>query len=130
MNRFFSSEYFFSTGEKFKYWYVYLPFFGALVFLPFLVSFILKRKEDYKAKRSFERQFFWMYLFVGILGLASVFARAQNLPVFGNRFVTFAVLGFFGAANIWLVVYFLKVTKKQQVELSQKKRKEKWLKKK
>ena len=124
-----SVDYLFSTNEKFKYWYIYLLFFTILVFLPLLVSVIFKRKEDYKARRSFERQFFWTYLFFGFLGLASVFARSQNLPVFGNRIFTFIILGLFLAVNIYLMIYFFRVTRKKQLKFAQKKRKEKWLKK-
>lgn len=125
-----SSDYLLSTNEKFKYWYIYLPFFGALVFIAFAISILFKRQEDYKAKKSLERQVFWMYLTIGLLGLTSVFARSQNLPVFGSRVFTFSIIVIFALANVWLIIYFFRVTKKQQLKFAQKKRKEKWLKKK
>ncbi len=130
LSQFSGKEYLFSTNEKFKYWYVYLPFFGLFVFLGFLVSLLLKRQEDYQAKKSFERQFFWTYLIFGLLGLTSVFARSQNLPVFGSRIFTFAIIALFLITNVWIGIYFFRVTKKQQLKFAQKKRKEKWLKKK
>ncbi len=125
-----SVNYLFSTNEKFKYWYVYLPFFGIFVFLAFLVSMLFKRQEDYKAKKSFQKMFFWTYLFFGLLGLTSVFARSQNLPIVGARVITFLIIILFIIANGWLLIYFLKVTKKEQLKFAQKARKEKWLKKK
>lgn len=124
-----SKEYFFDTNEKFRYWYIYLPVFGAMVFLAFATSIFLKRQEDYKAKRSFERQFFWTYLLFGFLGLVSLFARSQNLPIFGARIFAFVILGIFATLNVWLLIYYFKVTKKEQLKFAQKKRKEKWLKK-
>lgn len=125
-----SGDYLLSTNEKFKYWYVYLPFFGTLVFLAFIISVLFKRQEDYKAKKSLERQIFWTYLTFGLLGLTSVFARSQNLPVFGSRIFTFTIIALFILANVYLGIYFLRVTRKQQLKFAQKKRKEKWLKKK
>jgi len=129
LNQLIDREYLLSTNEKFKYWYIYLSFFGGLVFLAFLVSLIFRRQEDYEAKKSLQKQFFWVYISFGLLGLASVFARAQILPVFGNRITTFIILGLFFAANVYLIIYFFKVTKKEQLKLAQKKRKAKWLKK-
>jgi cell division protein FtsW (lipid II flippase) len=125
-----SENYLLSTNEKFKYWYVYLPFFGILVFLAFAVSIFFKRQDDYKVKKPLERQILWTYLIFGFLGLASIFARSQNLPVFGSRIFTFAIIILFLITNVWLGIYFFRVTKKQQLEFAQKKRKEKWLKKK
>lgn len=125
-----SGDYLLSTNEKFKYWYVYLPFFGMFVFLAFAVSILFKRQDDYRAKKSLERQIFWTYLMLGFLGLTSVFARSQNLPVFGSRIFTFLVIALFILANVWFGIYFFRVTKKQQLKFAQKKRKEKWLKKK
>ncbi|MDO8507343.1 MAG: hypothetical protein Q7S53_02125 [bacterium] len=130
LNSFLGKEYLFATNEKFKYWYVYLVFFGVMVSLAFIVSIFLKRHDDYKAKKSFEKQFFWTYLLFGFLGLTSLFARSQNLPIFGARIFTFVVIGLFVALNVWLLVYYFKVTKKEQLKFAQKKRKEKWLKKK
>ncbi len=125
-----SGDYLLSTNEKFKYWYVYLPFFGILVFLAFAVSIFFKRQDDYKVKKSLERQIFWAYLIFGFLGLTSVFARSQNLPVFGSRIFTFTIVALFLITNVWIGIYFFRVTKKQQLKFAQKKRKEKWLKKK
>lgn len=129
-SKLFSANYLFSTNEKFKYWYVYLPFFGIFIFLAFLVSIIFKRQDDYVAKKSFQKMFFWTYFFFGLLGLTSVFARAQNLPIVGARAITFLIIVLFIIANIWLLTYFFRVTKKEQLKFAQKKRKEKWLKKK
>lgn len=130
LSQFSDKEYLFSTNEKFKYWYIYLPFFGILVFLAFAVSIFFKRQNDYEVKQSLQKQFFWTYLIFGILGLISVFARSQNLPVFGSRIFTFIIITLFFIANIWLGIYFFRVTKKEQLKFAQKKRKEKWLKKK
>ncbi len=129
LSRIFSTNYLFSVNEKFKYWYIYLPFFGILVVLAFAVNLFLKKSDDYIAKKSFARQFFWVYLSWGVIGLAFLFARAQYLPTFGSRFFLFLVIFFFILSNIWLVIYYQKYTKKAQLKLADKKRKEKWLKK-
>ncbi len=122
-------HYLFSTNEEFKYWYVYLPFFGLFVFLAFLVSMLLKKQDSYKAKKAFERQFFWIYLIFGLLGLTSVFARLQNLPIFGSRVMTLSILVLFLIANVWLVYYYRTKTKNELLKFENKQRKEKWLKK-
>lgn len=123
-------NYLFSTNEELKYWYIYLPFFGLFVFLGFLVSYLLKRQENYKAKKAFQKQFFWIYTSLGLLGLISVFARSQNLPIFGSRAITFLILAVFALSNIWLLYYYEVKTKKEIMKFQNKKRKEKWLKKK
>ena len=130
LDRLSDQHYLLSTNEEFKYWYVYLPFFGLFVFLAFLVSMLLKKQDNYKAKKSFERQFFWTYLTFGILGLVSIFARYQSLPIFGSRVMTFSILILFLIVNVWLVYYYRTKTKKELLKFENKKRKEKWLKKK
>lgn len=125
-----SSEYLFSTNEQLKYWYLYLPVFGIFVLLAFVVSVFIKKQKDYKAKKGFQKQFLWTYMTFGLLGLTSLFARSQNLPVFGSRVFTFTIIALFLITNVWLFIYFLKVTRKEQLKFAQKARKEKWLKKK
>lgn len=130
IDRLTTTDYLFSTNDKLKYWYIYLPTFGLLIVLAFLVSYLVKRQKDYKAKAGFQRQFFWIYLTFGLLGLTSVFARSQALPVFGSRFLTFLIIFTFILCNLWLFGYYFKVTKKEKMKLANKLRKEKWLKKK
>lgn len=130
MSKILDKAYLFSTQGTGSFLYLYLIFFAGLILASLIVRFLLKRKEDYEAKRSFEKQFFWTYFIFGIFGLASVFARYENLPLFGNRITTFFILGLFMILNIYLLSYFFKVTKKEALKLRQKKRKEKWLKKK
>ncbi len=129
LNKIFSANYLFSTNEEFKNWYIYLPIFGSMVIIAFLASQFFKHQVDYSAKKPFSRQFFWIYLFWGLTGLLFLFARAQYLPTFGSRFFLFLVLSLFIISNIWLIIYYKKYTKKAQLKLADKKRKEKWLRK-
>ncbi len=124
------ADYLFSTTGKFSYWYLYLVLFLAITIFGVVFRIIQSGKEDYKAKENFVKQAFWIYLFWGALGLASVFARSQGLPVFGARIFTLAIIKLFIISNIWLAIYYFKWTKKDVFKLANKKRKEKWLKRK
>ncbi|RJO60926.1 hypothetical protein C4544_04110 [candidate division WS5 bacterium] len=128
-DKFTDQNYLLSTNEELKYWYIYLPFFGLFVFLGLLVSYLLKRQDSYKAKKAFQKQFFWTYVTFGILGMISVFARSQDLPIFGSRAITFVILILFLLVNLWLLYYYQIKTKKELIKFQNKKRKEKWLRK-
>ena len=84
----FSIDYLFSTTGKLSYGLLYLLFFLAATVAGITYRILAKRKNDYIAKEDFVKQFFWIYVLWGALGLVSVFARAQNLPVFGARIFT------------------------------------------
>ncbi len=126
----FSIDYLFSTTGKLSYGLLYLLFFLAATVAGITYRILAKRKNDYIAKEDFVKQFFWIYVLWGALGLVSVFARAQNLPVFGARIFTIAIIFLFAISNFWLVIYHQKWTKKEIYKFTNKKRKEKWLKKK
>jgi len=126
----FDKGYLFSTGDRFDYWYVYTVFFVLILVLSVVVKAMLKRRQDAVAFKPLGSQFYWCYLTFGILGLASTFMRYENLPIFGNRFLTFTILCIFALINVWLVFFYLKYTRKEVTKFHAKARKEKWLRKK
>lgn len=127
MKRFLTLEYYLGN-DRFDLWYLCLGIFSAIIIFAFVGRFIFKRKKNFAPLKSLSDQFYYGYLFFGVLGLLGTFLRRESLPGFSYRAVNYSILILFLAGNVWLVVFYFKRTKKNISNFLEKSRKEKWLK--
>lgn len=127
---YFSQDYLFTVGGPHQFLEYWLIFFSLIFIAGNIIYFLFRRKNNFPATKNLIKQIWYFYMTWGILGLLATFARSENLPTFGSRFFIYLVIVLLAITTLWLLYYFFFKTKKALYDFENRKRKEKWLKKK
>ena len=127
----FVSDYFFTTPpETLMLWIWFLLFavLGVTVLSLYVYYKIRGRRE--RPFVNFSKNFLWPNLIIVLLGFFNVFSRYEGLTFFSWRLWSYLIVTGALCFNVWFYVVKYADLQDDLVKFHDKKRKEKWLKKK